>query len=81
MNDFWIKFGELINLLKEENKQHIASELKEVQFYVNGLTDGWYNFKEVYNKIIQYRKYELTKHQLYLALNLLNKLEAWLLSR
>ncbi|WP_104421888.1 hypothetical protein [Neolewinella xylanilytica] len=81
MENYWQKFDELIDLLKKDNKHHVVDELKDAQLYVNGLTDGWYNFMEAYDNIIKFRKQELTEHQLNISSVLSKKLKDWLSDR
>src|SRR5690606_37423449 len=42
--EYWKLFDNLCNSLNLDNKQFIVTELKDAQQYVNGLTDGWYEF-------------------------------------
>jgi hypothetical protein len=43
-DDYWKLFDNLCETLCNNNKKEIAHQLKEAQKYVNGLSDGWYEF-------------------------------------
>lgn len=45
MNSFWDNYDNLIEDFKKSNKVDLADKLSQVKRYVNGLTDGWYDFK------------------------------------
>lgn len=61
--DFWKMFDELIALLQSDNKTSIIDEFKEAQKYVNGLTDGWYEFKVAFEKSLTSNREKLTAEQ------------------
>lgn len=43
-SDYWNLFDKLCSTLKNNAKEAIVTELKDAQKYVNGLSDGWYEF-------------------------------------
>ncbi len=45
MNDFWDNYDNLITDFEKSDKVELSEQLKQVKRYVNGLTDGWYDFK------------------------------------
>ncbi len=51
--DYWKVFDDLCFSLTTKNKTEIVEEFKDAQKYVNGMTDGWFQFldafKTVYN--------------------------------
>lgn len=49
--EYWKLFDTLCNSLNNDNKQIIAAELNEAQKHVNGLTDGWCEFLEKFEKV------------------------------
>lgn len=61
--DYWKVFDRLIEQLSSDQKTEIISELKEAQKYVNGLTDGWYEFKFSFEKVLESNKQNMTKEQ------------------
>jgi hypothetical protein len=61
--DYWKLFDELISLLNSDNKEEISAELKDAQKYVNGLTDGWYEFKFAFEKVLQSNRVKMTSEQ------------------
>ena len=80
-SDYWVLFDNLVNLMLEEKQEEVAHELKDVQKYVNGMTDGWYDFKSGFEKVIMSNKANLTKVQLDLADFLLTSLNTSLQHR
>ena len=48
--DYWKTFDNLIEQLSADNKTEIIADFKDAQKYVNGLTDGWYEFKYSFEK-------------------------------
>ena len=44
MNDYWIKYQEFCDNLKLKGELEIVERLADAQKYVNGMTDGWYEF-------------------------------------
>lgn len=65
--DYWKLFDKLIALLNIDNKQQITIELKEAQKYVNGLTDGWFDFKLAFERSLHLNKSKMTAEQLDIA--------------
>ena len=61
--DYWELFNVLIEQLDSDNKTEIITELKEAQRYVNGLTDGWYDFKNAFEKSHKTNRNKMTKQQ------------------
>lgn len=79
--DYWEIFDELIELLKHDKQDDIILELKDVQKYVNGLTDGWYEFKFAFEKCLQENRAILTKEQIDIADFLIKTLKKYLINR
>ncbi|WP_107039884.1 hypothetical protein [Brumimicrobium mesophilum] len=61
--DYWELFDELIEQLDSDNKIEITTEFKEAQRYLNGLTDGWYDFKNAFEKSHKTNRHKLTVQQ------------------
>ena len=74
-------FDSLISKLKESGQEQIIFELKDAQKHVNGLTDGWFDFKIKMEKTIESRKGSLTTEQFKIATNLIDTLNKSLNSR
>ena len=72
--DFWKIFDQLIKLLKTDNKTEIIAEFKDAQKYVNGLTDGWYEFKFAFEKVLKSNRQNMTAEQNNIAEFLLTRL-------
>ena len=79
--DYWKIFDELIDLLYLDNKTMIIDEFKDAQKYVNGLTDGWYEFKFAFEKSLKTNKQHLTPEQNEIADFLLTTLNKSLTNR
>ncbi len=61
--EYWKIFEELIGLLNSDNKTDIALEFIDAQKYVNGLTDGWYEFKSAFENSLNTNRQNLTEEQ------------------
>lgn len=61
--DYWKIFDELIEHLTSDNKSEIIAEFKEAQKYVNGLTDGWHEFKFALEKTINSNTQNMTEEE------------------
>jgi hypothetical protein len=59
----WKIFDELIGLLNSDNKTDFALEFMDAQKYVNGLTDGWYEFKSAFENSLNANKQNLREEQ------------------
>lgn len=53
MQEYWTKFDLLCVELEDDSKQELADELRIAKSYVNGLTDGWYEFLNAFEKTIE----------------------------
>lgn len=79
--NYWKIFDELIELLKIDNQKKIISEFKDAQKYVNGLTDGWYDFKFAFEKSLKSNRQNMTEEQKHIANILLTNLNEYLSNR
>lgn len=79
--DYWKNFDELIEQLLSENKSKIIAEFKDAQKYVNGLTDGWYEFKFAFEKALNLNRQNMTEEQNKIADFLLTTLNKSLTNR
>ena len=73
--DYWKIFDEFIELLKIDNQSQIVIDLKDAQLYVNGMTDGWYEFKFAFEKVLSSNKSRMTSKQLDIADILISTLD------
>jgi len=62
-DDYWKTFYLLIDKLKQEGQGQIVTELKDAQRYVNGMTDGWFDFKMGMEKALELNKAKMTPDQ------------------
>ena len=67
-------FDEMIDLLNKENKAGIILEFQNAQRLINGLTDGWYEFKFAFEKTLGSNRQNMTDEQIHIADYLLSEL-------
>jgi hypothetical protein len=79
--DYWDIFDELINLLKFSNKEEIILDFKDSKKYLNGMTDGWYEFLNAFNTSVKNHYNNLTKEQIIIAEFLISTLRNSLKNR
>lgn len=80
-NDYWKMFDLLIDKLKRGDHGQIIRELKDAQKYVNGLTDGWHDFKIAMERTLESNKSKMTSEQVDIANNLIETLNYSLTNR
>ena len=49
--EYWQRYNTLCSILKAENHQ-LAEQLINAKLHVNGLTDGWYDFLNLFKELI-----------------------------
>ena len=54
--EYWIRYDSLVKNLKKENQFELANKLVDAKKRVNGLTDGWFEFKNEFEVIIKQNK-------------------------
>lgn len=74
-SDYWSIFDKLISKLKENNLEQVIVELEDAQLYVNGLTDGWFEFKTRLKTILKNNKKHLNDEQIQILKFLIKKLK------
>lgn len=79
--DYWKLFDELVESLKSDEKNLIINEFTNARKYVNGLTDGWYEFKFAFEKTLNLNKQLMTSDQVQRAEFLLSVLNNVLTNR
>ncbi len=79
--DYWQQFDRLIELLAADGREEIIAELRYAQGYVNGMTDGWFDYMIALEDVIKDHKGDLTAGQAALAAYLLSAIKTVLLSR
>jgi hypothetical protein len=52
MKEYWIQFDELCNSILKNGNQNAYDELNLAKLNVNGMTDGWYEFLLVTEKVL-----------------------------
>lgn len=81
-DDYWSIFNNLIESLKSDNnKDNIVLELKDAQKYVNGLTDGWFDFKSAFEKVLKNNNTNMTENQIQIFKFLIYELKKVLKNR
>lgn len=81
-DDYWFIFNNLIESLKSDNnKDNIVLELKDAQKSVNGLTDGWFDFKLAFENILKKNKINMTEKQIKMSQFLIYEIKKILKNR
>lgn len=80
-SDYWNRFDELIDLLREDNHEQIILEFKTIQSYVNGMTDGWHDFLNAFKASSEKYKAYMSPEQNEICHYLLSSLEKSLNNR
>ena len=57
--EYWKKFDKLTDELKENGKNEFSNQLCNIKTLVNGLTDGWFEFKNGFENCIKQNEYKL----------------------
>ncbi len=65
--DYWKLFDELISLLKAQEKDACVADFIHAQRTVNGLTDGWFDFLDEFERMITKHRHHMTNDQLEIA--------------
>lgn len=79
--DFWEAYDNLCKSLVQADKKVISDNLKKVQMYANGMTDGWFDFMEGFEKVINDNRTALSNEEKNTADDLLFKLKKSLTDR
>lgn len=79
--EYWQLFDNLCTSLKYDNKQFIVTELKEAQKHVNGLTDGWHEFLDEFEKVNKIYGHTFSTEQKHLTKKLIQTLKNSLRAR
>ena len=79
--EYWLQFDNLISELNVEEKFEIATKLTDAKKMVNGLTDGWFEFKEEFENTVKQNSSDLSKSNLSKADFLITKLKISLNNR
>ena len=77
----WLEYWKIFDLLNSDNKTDIAVKFKDAQKYANGLTDGWYEFKLVFEKSLNANRQNVIEEQNHIANFLLTTLNKSLTNR
>lgn len=76
--DYWKVFDELIEKLNVEEKVEISQAFHEAKQCVNGLTDGWYEFKFSFETALSSNCHNMNDEQQQIAHFLLTTLNTHL---
>jgi hypothetical protein len=74
--EYWIKYDSLVKNLKKEHQFELANKLVDAKKNVNGLTDGWFEFKNEFEVVIKQNKSILNIVNLELALFLIKTIKS-----
>ncbi|MDW3209087.1 MAG: hypothetical protein R8N23_04425 [Reichenbachiella sp.] len=61
--EFWNNWDEVIAELRATNNQRLAEQLQGSRLFLNGLTDGWHDFHEAAEQVINEHLGQLTERQ------------------
>jgi hypothetical protein len=70
--DYWNRFDNLCEIFDQSNRQQIKEEFIEARQYVNGMTDGWFEFVIRLEKALKKHKSSLDSNELEISNFLLN---------
>lgn len=56
MKEYWNQFDELCKSILLNGNQIAYDELKNAKLYVNGMTDGWFEFVIAFEKVLDKHK-------------------------
>ena len=73
--EYWKKYDSLVKNLKKEHQFELANKLVDAKKNVNGLTDGWFEFKNEFEVAIKQNKSILNNVNLELALFLIKTIK------
>jgi hypothetical protein len=73
--DYWKLFEQLCSSLIRNEKEDIVNKLKDAQKYVNGLSDGWYEFLNHFQMTIISNRSRLNQEEIELSDFLLSTLK------
>ncbi len=74
--EYWIRYDSLVKNLKKENQFELANKLVDAKKRVNGLTDGWFEFKNEFEVVIKQNKSILNIVNLELSLFLIKTIKS-----
>ena len=74
--EYWIRYDSLVKNLKKENQFELANKLVDAKKSVNGLTDGWFEFKNEFEVVIKQNKSILNIVNLELSLFLIKTIKS-----
>ena len=80
-DDYWKRFDLLIKKLEREGFGYVVNELMDAQKYVNGLTDGWSEFKVAIENILESYRSKMTVEQIDILTELIEILNKSLTDR
>lgn len=80
MSEYWELYQMLYFNIEKKNEL-LAQQLRQIQSYINGLTDGWYDFLTSFKKIVSDNFNNIALEDLELADLLIATLETSLKSR
>lgn len=80
MSEYWQLYQMLYSNIEKKNEL-LAQQLRQIQSYINGLTDGWYDFLTSFKKIVSDNFNNIALEDLELADLLIATLENSLKSR
>jgi hypothetical protein len=70
--EYWNSFDNFSLSLQKSDRGQITELLKEAKLHVNGMTDGWFEFVDIFESAINSNKDKLQKAELDDAIELID---------
>lgn len=70
--DYWNSFDSFSLALQNSDRGQITELLEEAKLHVNGMTDGWFEFVDIFENAINSHKDKLNKTELADAIELID---------
>lgn len=70
--DYWKTFDNFSLTLQNSDREEITELLKEAKLHVNGMTDGWFEFIDIFEKAIKSYRHKLNETELANATELID---------
>ena len=70
--DYWNSFDSFSLALQNSDRGQITELLKEAKLHVNGMTDGWFEFVDIFENAVNSNKDNLNQTELANAIELID---------
>jgi hypothetical protein len=69
---YWNAFDNFSLTMNNSNREEISELLEEAKLHVNGMTDGWFEFVDIFENAIGSNKDKLDKREIDIAIELID---------